>query len=165
MRTSEYQKGLRVSYSSTNTSYTNRILATYSGSVKGGWHYTVSASRRWAEEGHFDGTFYDANSFFLSLEKIMNEFHSLNFVAIYAKNRRGKSSPNTQEVYDLTSENYNSYWGWQGGKKRNSRVKNLGWRIDYNMISESLLPNLNRSVILSQAVHSDHCPVLVEIID
>ena len=125
LRTSEYQKGLRVSYSSTNTSYTNRILATYSGSVKGGWHYTVSASRRWAEEGHFDGTFYDANSFFLSLEKIMNEFHSLNFVAIYAKNRRGKSSPNTQEVYDLTSENYNSYWGWQGGKKRNSRVKNL----------------------------------------
>ena len=125
LRTSEYQKGLRVSYSSTNTSYTNRVLATFSGTIKGDWHYTVSASRRWAEEGHFDGTFYDANSFFLSLEKIMNEFHSLNFVAIYAKNRRGKSSPNTQEVYDLTSENYNSYWGWQGGKKRNSRIKNL----------------------------------------
>ena len=125
LRTSEYQKGLRVSYSSTNTSYTNRVLATYSGSTDGDWHYTVSASRRWAEEGHFQGTFYDANSFFLSLEKIINDFHSVNLVAIYAKNRRGKSSPNTQEVYDLTSENYNSYWGWQEGKKRNSRVKNL----------------------------------------
>jgi exodeoxyribonuclease-3 len=54
-----------------------------------------------------------------------------------------------------------SWWSYRA----NSRVKNLGWRIDYNMISESLLPNLNRSVILSQAVHSDHCPVLVEIID
>ena len=32
---------------------------------------------------------------------------------------------NTQEVYDLQSENYNSYWGWQNGMKRNSRVKKL----------------------------------------
>ena len=54
-----------------------------------------------------------------------------------------------------------SWWSYRA----NSRVKNLGWRIDYNMISESLLNNLNRSVILSKAVHSDHCPVLVEIID
>lgn len=56
---------------------------------------------------------------------------------------------------------YYSWWSYRA----NSRNKNLGWRIDYNMISESLLPNLKRSVILSQAVHSDHCPVLVEIID
>ena len=62
----------------------------------------------------------------------------------------------------LNKEPHNySWWSYRA----NSRVKNLGWRIDYNMISESLLPNLNRSVILSQAVHSDHCPVLVEIID
>ena len=62
----------------------------------------------------------------------------------------------------LNKEPHNySWWSYRA----NSRVKNLGWRIDYNMISESLLPSLNRSVILSQAVHSDHCPVLVEIID
>ena len=62
----------------------------------------------------------------------------------------------------LNTEPHNySWWSYRA----NSRVKNLGCRIDYNMISESLLPNLNRSVILSQAVHSDHCPVLVEIID
>ncbi|MDA9612292.1 exodeoxyribonuclease III [Flavobacteriales bacterium] len=61
---------------------------------------------------------------------------------------------------NIEPHNY-SWWSYRA----NSRVKNLGWRIDYNMISESLLPNLNRSVILSQAVHSDHCPVLVEIID
>jgi exodeoxyribonuclease-3 len=62
----------------------------------------------------------------------------------------------------LNTEPHNySWWSYRA----NSRVKNLGWRIDYNMISESLLPNLNRSVILSQVVHSDHCPVLVEIID
>lgn len=124
LRTSLYQKGLRVSYSSTNTSYTNRFLATYSTSHKN-WDFTVSVSRRWAEEGHFQGTFYDANSFFVGVENKINDSHSINFSGIFASNRRGKSSPNTQEVYDLQSENYNSYWGWQNGVKRNSRVKKL----------------------------------------
>ena len=124
LRTSLYQKGLRVSYSSTNTSYTNRVLATYSTDYKN-WDFTFSVSRRWAEEGHFQGTFYDANSLFIGIENKINDNHSINFSGIYAYNRRGKSSPNTQEVYDLQSENYNSYWGWQNGMKRNSRVKKL----------------------------------------
>ena len=52
-----------------------------------------------------------------------------------------------------------SWWSYRA----NARQKNLGWRIDYNMISESLLPKLRRSCILSEVKHSDHCPVLVEI--
>lgn len=54
-----------------------------------------------------------------------------------------------------------SWWSYRA----NARAKNLGWRIDYNMISESLLPKLKRSQILSAAKHSDHCPVLVELAD
>ena len=54
-----------------------------------------------------------------------------------------------------------SWWSYRA----NARAKNLGWRIDYNMISNSLLPKLKRSQILPAAKHSDHCPVLVELAD
>ena len=54
-----------------------------------------------------------------------------------------------------------SWWSY----RTNARARNLGWRIDYNMISDSILPKLRRSAILSEAMHSDHCPVLVEIAD
>ena len=57
-------------------------------------------------------------------------------------------------------DNY-SWWSYRA----NTRARNLGWRIDYNMISESLLPKLKRAAILSHAMHSDHCPVLVELAD
>ena len=54
-----------------------------------------------------------------------------------------------------------SWWSYRA----NARAKNLGWRIDYNMISNSLLHMLRRSQILPSAKHSDHCPVLVELDD
>lgn len=125
-RASFYRPGTRVSFSGTNTNYNWRAMATHaSGMNKDGIAYVISASRRWAEEGYFDGTDYGANSFFASVEKKFNDKHSLNFTAIYSQNSRGKNSPNTQEVTDLVGEKYNSYWGWQNGKKRNSRDKDV----------------------------------------
>lgn len=44
-----------------------------------------------------------------------------------------------------------------------ARDRNLGWRIDYLMVSEPIAAKMKRSVILADAVHSDHCPVLLEI--
>ena len=126
LRASEYQSGSRVTYSSSNRSYTNRAMATHaSGVVKGDWSYAFSLGRRWGNEGYQDGTFYNANSFFLSVEKKINDKHSLNFTGFYTPNKRGKSSPNTQEVYDLKNIKYNEYWGYQDGEKRNSRVKRI----------------------------------------
>lgn len=126
VRASSYQEGGRVTYSSSNRSYTNRVIASYaSGLSKRGWAYTLSASRRWGNEGYVDATFYDANSFFASIEKKLGDKHSINITGIYAPNRRGKSSPNTQEVYDLKDTKYNEYWGYQDGEKRNSRVKDV----------------------------------------
>ncbi|MGE0566563.1 MAG: exodeoxyribonuclease III [Bacteroidia bacterium] len=52
-----------------------------------------------------------------------------------------------------------TWWSYRAG----ARKKNLGWRIDYHMVNESMREKLSRAVILPEAVHSDHCPVLVEI--
>src|SRR5690606_24673241 len=82
-------------------------------------------SRRFAEEAFIDGTLYDANAFFVSVEKKLSQNHSLNFTGFYTPNIRGKSSPNTQEVYDLKGHKYNSYWGHQEGEIRNSRIREV----------------------------------------
>ncbi|MGG8496800.1 carboxypeptidase-like regulatory domain-containing protein [Tenacibaculum sp. TC6] len=125
-RASEYRKGTRISYASSNRSYVHRIMGTYtSGLLENGWAIAVSGSRRAGNEGYVDGTFYDANSIFASIEKVINDNHSLNFTVIAAENERGKSSPNTEEVYDIKGIKYNPYFGYQNGKMRNSRVRNL----------------------------------------
>lgn len=126
VRASEPRPGARITYSSSNRSYTNRLMASYSsGLLKNNWAYSLSLGRRWGNEGYQDATIYDANSMFLAVEKKFNDVHSLNFTGIYAPNRRGKSSPNTQEVFNLKDIKYNEYWGLQNGKKRNSRIKEV----------------------------------------
>lgn len=125
-RATHYKTGGQITYSSSNRSYANRLMASYStGLLKGGWAMTVMLSRRWGNEGYQDATLYDSNSFFASVEKIISDKQSINITGIYAPNRRGKSAPNTQEVYDLKGIKYNEYWGWQDGKKRNSRIKEV----------------------------------------
>jgi exodeoxyribonuclease-3 len=52
-----------------------------------------------------------------------------------------------------------SWWSYRA----NARAKNLGWRIDYNMASGPLEKRLKSATILPDAMHSDHCPVVLEI--
>ncbi|WP_248724827.1 exodeoxyribonuclease III [Seonamhaeicola sp. ML3] len=52
-----------------------------------------------------------------------------------------------------------SWWSYRA----NARANNKGWRLDYAMVAEPLQENIKRAVILQDAVHSDHCPILVEI--
>lgn len=150
VRASQQRAGTRVSYSSSNRSYVHRMMATHSsGMTESGWAYTVSASRRSANEGFVEGTMYNANSFFASIEKKFNDNHSLNFTSITAFNRRGKSAPQTQEVFDLKGIQYNSYWGYQNNKIRNSRIKDVSEPIlmlnHYWTINESTSLNTNVS--------------------
>lgn len=55
-------------------------------------------------------------------------------------------------------DNY-TWWSYRA----NARNNNKGWRIDYHLVSEPLQQNLKRAVILPDAMHSDHCPLLVEL--
>jgi exodeoxyribonuclease III len=52
-----------------------------------------------------------------------------------------------------------TWWSYRAG----ARGKNLGWRIDYAIVTENLKERLSRAAILPEAKHSDHCPVLVEL--
>ncbi|MGB0880276.1 MAG: carboxypeptidase-like regulatory domain-containing protein, partial [Polaribacter sp.] len=142
VRPSEQRPGTRISYASSNRSYRHRVMATHSSGVsKSGWAYTLAASRRSGNEGFVDGTMYNAMSFFASAEKKFNDTHRLSFTSITAFNRRGKSAPQTQEVFDLKGIQYNSYWGTQNDRIRNSRIRevsepilmlNHDWNLDEN---------------------------------
>ena len=95
-RASIYRPGTRISFSGTNTNYSWRTMATHaSGLNSRGLAYVVSAGKRWAQEGYFEGTNYDANSLFISVEKKLGAQHSLNITAFYTPNSRAKNSPNT----------------------------------------------------------------------
>lgn len=52
-----------------------------------------------------------------------------------------------------------SWWSYRAG----AREKNVGWRIDYFLASESFMPRVKKAFILNEVYGSDHCPVGVEI--
>ncbi|MEE1173894.1 MAG: exodeoxyribonuclease III [Paludibacteraceae bacterium] len=61
-------------------------------------------------------------------------------------------------VFDSRAEQY-SWWTYRMG----ARKRNAGWRIDYHLVSEPLRNRLIGAGIMQEVVHSDHCPVWVEI--
>ncbi len=64
----------------------------------------------------------------------------------------------TFRMFNQEPHNY-SWWSYRA----KARDKNLGWRIDYNMVSEELKSKVTNAGILPEVKHSDHCPVFVEI--
>ena len=126
MHAGAYAKGRKISASSTNRSYQGRLMATYhSGMLPNNWSYNFSASARIAQEGYSEGTNLSAQAFYASLERKLNDKHNLSLSFIYTPVERGKTSPNSNEVIELKDIKYNGYWGYQDGKKRNSRVKKV----------------------------------------
>lgn len=126
VRAANQKTGTRISYASSNRSYAHRLMGTHSsGMSKNGWAYAFSMSKRTAEEGFSEGTKYNATSIYAALQKKMNAQHQVSFTAIAAENKRGKAAPQTQEVSDLKGIRYNSYWGFQNGNIRNSRIRTI----------------------------------------
>ena len=64
----------------------------------------------------------------------------------------------TFRFFNPEPHNY-TWWSY----RFHARDNNKGWRIDYIMATETLKDKLKRSVILSNAYHSDHCPMMTEL--
>ena len=58
-----------------------------------------------------------------------------------------------------TSPDQYTWWSYRAGARNN----NKGWRIDYLLATQALQNRLTRALILPEAKHSDHCPILLEI--
>mgnify|MGYP000656171560 CR=1 FL=1 len=119
------RKQTKISYSLTNRSYRNRLMFTQSsGLMANGFAYSISLSKRWAQEGYVAGTFYDAYSYYIGISKKLKK-STFNLISFGAPTRRGKAAPAVQEAYDLAGTNfYNPNWGYQNGEKRNAKVAN-----------------------------------------
>ncbi|NPA43402.1 MAG: TonB-dependent receptor [Chlorobi bacterium] len=149
IKASDIRPTKRISYAVTNRSYRHRLMGTYATGInKNGWAFAALASVRYAKEGYFEGTFYNAKSLFLAAEKRLNDNHGLNLTVFFTPNMRGKSSPNTMEVYGYKGPRYNAYWGYQEDKKRNARIRKLcaptvifthDWKIDQNTALQTSL--------------------------
>jgi len=149
-KASRQRKQFQISYAAGNTSYDNRVMATYgSGMMKGGWSFAGSISRRWAKEGYVKGTYYDGWSWFMSVEKKFGENNTLSLSQIGANTINGRSTAAVAEVYELSGTHYyNPNWGYQNGKIRNSSIGHQQqpltilsheWKIDKNSNLETSL--------------------------
>lgn len=65
------------------------------------------------------------------------------------------------DAFRVFNQQMHQYTWWS--YRANARAKNLGWRIDYHIVTTEMKKYLRNSIILQNVVHSDHCPVLLEI--
>ena len=123
-RASHQRKQTSIQYAASNRNYFNRIMFTHSTGLNSkGWAFTLSGSRRWAEEGYTDGTYYDGYSAFLAVDKRFNDRHLLSFTGMVTPTENGRQGATVQEMIDISGDNYyNPYWGYQNGKKRNASI-------------------------------------------
>lgn len=125
-RASHYAGGSKITVSGCNRNYIARGMFTHAtGLLKNGWSFMGTVGYRWGKDGFVEGTFYNSLGYFLSAQKIFNDKHSLSMTTWGNPSERSQQGASTDEAYWLANDRYyNPYWGYQNGKKRNSRVVN-----------------------------------------
>lgn len=123
-RASRQRKQTNLNYAISNRNYFNRMMITHSTGLNSrGWAFSFSGSRRWANEGYAPGTYYNGYSAFAAVDKRLNDRHLLSLTAMIAPTENGRQGATVQEMIDIAGDiNYNPYWGYQNGKKRNASV-------------------------------------------
>ena len=126
-RPSSFATGQRASIAGANRNYNTRLMYTYNTGVQeNGWAFTASLTYRWGQGiGFVEGTSYNSMSYFLGAEKLLNDQHRVSLVTWGNPTERGTQTASTDEMYWIANNNlYNPNWGYQDGKKRNSRIVN-----------------------------------------
>lgn len=126
-KASVLKKGTRISYSHANNLYSNRVMLTHStGMLSNGWAFSFSASSRSGNQVYVPGTYFNGSSFYVAIDRRINYKHMLSFTGFAAPLEQGLSTYETKEAYALAgSTYYNSNWGYQNGKVRNSAVSRI----------------------------------------
>lgn len=132
-KASSFRKSTKFSYALSNRNYHHRVMFSQStGLNKKGWAFTYALSARYAKEGYYEGTFFNAASYYLSVDKKINDKHLLSILAFGAPIQQGRQGFALKEAYELTGTNYyNPNWGYQtlpdgsGRIKRNARVSDM----------------------------------------
>ena len=117
--------GHRITLTGANRNYTLRGMYTFnSGLSNKGWAFSGNVTYRWADQGYVEGTFYNSLSYFLGVQKVFGDgTHSLSLTTWGNPTERASQGAGTDEMYWMANDRYyNPYWGYQNGKKRNSRI-------------------------------------------
>ena len=121
-----------------------------------GFNYSLAVGGRWGRDAQVEGIFSEEEYLWLSGERVWRDMsdrrQSVQLSLMVAPTIRSQRSWNTEEVFSLAGDDlYNSYWGWQDGKVRSSRVRRecipalyVAWNCDDSYI----LSNINISALL-----------------
>lgn len=123
-RASRQRAQTSIGYASSNRNYDNRVMITHStGLSKKGWAFSVSGSRRWADEGYVPGTYFNGWGYFAAIDKRIGQNNLLSLTAFGAPTENGRQGAAVTEMMQLAGTHYyNPNWGYQNGKKRNASI-------------------------------------------
>ena len=121
---SSFRKGLRVTYSQGNRIFKERLSLTYaSGVTKKGWAFALSGTARYAAQGYIPGTWFQGFGFYAGVDKKFSDRNTVSLTVFGAPISQARQAYETDEAYSLAGDkHYNSFWGFQNGQARNSRI-------------------------------------------
>lgn len=125
-KASSFRKGVKFSYATSNRNYRHRFMMSQStGLLKNGWAFTYAFSGRYAKDAYFDGTYFNAVSYYVAADKKLNDKHLISFVGFGAPIVQGRQGFAVAEVYELTGNHYyNPNWGYQTAPDGTKQVRN-----------------------------------------
>lgn len=120
MRASKQREQTEAGYTFSKRSFQHAFSFSRSwGFSKKNWAFAFSASVRTGNDGYFEGTPYDGVSFYVAVDKKINESQLLSFILFRASTLSGRPLSVLQESVALAGNHaYNPGWGYQSGRKR-----------------------------------------------